>query len=154
MRAQAFADELRSLNGVQAVVSAGNRIVGSTLASAPAEPLPDRGDVKLDGTHYRVAGFPKRGFDGETVTVRQLLHEDSSTGPLSATSAIVVGVQLGFLILAFAFALTVSRTLQSEIQRLLVAAQRLGRGDFSVAIRGRRKQIICCGRSCGSSSEW
>ena len=46
----------------------------------------------------------------------------------------MLGVLLGFLALAFAFALTVSRTLQAEVQRLLVAAQRLGRGDFSVAV--------------------
>ncbi len=132
--AQAFADELRSLNGVQAVVSSGGRVVGSTLASAPSEPLPSRGDVHLEGTRYRIAGFSKAGFDGDHIVIRQLLHEDASGGAFSTTSLVVVGVLLGFLILAFAFALTVSRTLQSEIQRLLVAAQRLGRGDFSVAV--------------------
>ena len=41
---------------------------------------------------------------------------------------------VGFLVLAFIFAVAVSRRLQSEIQRLLVAAQRLGAGDFSVTV--------------------
>jgi diguanylate cyclase (GGDEF)-like protein len=41
---------------------------------------------------------------------------------------------IAFLILAAIFAIAISRRLQSEIQRLLVAAQRLGRGDFSVAV--------------------
>ena len=36
--------------------------------------------------------------------------------------------------LAFVFAVIVSRTLSSEVQRLLHAAQRLGRGDFSVTV--------------------
>jgi diguanylate cyclase (GGDEF)-like protein len=60
--------------------------------------------------------------------------DDGSRGLLSSTSLLVIGVLIAFLVLAFAFALTVGRTLQSEIQRLLVAAQRLGRGDFSVAV--------------------
>jgi diguanylate cyclase (GGDEF)-like protein len=46
----------------------------------------------------------------------------------------VVGLTLVFLALALVFAIIVTRTLQSEIQRLLVAAQRLGRGDFSVSV--------------------
>ena len=39
-----------------------------------------------------------------------------------------------FIVLAFVFAVAVSRRLQSEIQRLLEAARRLGGGDFSVAV--------------------
>ena len=132
--AQAFADELRSLNGVQAVITDGRRVVASTLADAPPAPLPRRGDIRIDGSRYRVAGFVKRGFDGRPLTIRQLMHENANTGPFSTATEVVAGILLGFLILAFAFALTVMRTLQGEIQRLLVAAQRLGRGDFSVTV--------------------
>ena len=132
--AQAFAEELRALNGVQAVVSSGRRVVGSTLADAPAQPLPDRGDVEVDGQGYRIASFTRRGFGGTSLTIHQLVRHDGTGGLLSVTSIIVVGVLLGFLVLAFAFALTVSRTLQAEIQRLLVAARGLGRGDFAVAV--------------------
>ena len=39
-----------------------------------------------------------------------------------------------FIVLAFVFAVALSRRLQSEIQRLLEAARRLGGGDFSVAV--------------------
>ena len=52
-----------------------------------------------------------------------------SRSRLAAAAAFV-----GFLVLAFIFAVAVSRRLQSEIQRLLVAAQRLGSGDFSVEV--------------------
>ena len=58
------------------------------------------------------------------------LIEERSTLALVA----VVGVVIGFLVLAFVFAVIVSRTLSSEVQRLLHAAQRLGRGDFTVTV--------------------
>jgi diguanylate cyclase (GGDEF)-like protein len=132
--AQAFADELRSFNGVHTVVTADGRVVGSTLANAPPRPLPSSGDVTVEGARYRVRAFKKTGFDGRPLVIRQFLHETSGTGLFSTTSAVVIGILLGFLILAVAFALTVMRTLQAEIQRLLVAARRLGRGDFSVAV--------------------
>ena len=47
----------------------------------------------------------------------------------------MVGAALfGFLLLAFAFALTVSRSLQHQVQRLLEAARRLGTGDFRIRV--------------------
>jgi diguanylate cyclase (GGDEF)-like protein len=132
--AQALADKLRNFNGVQAVITSRNRVVGSTLADAPPGPLRNRSDVEVGGTRYRVAGFGGQAFDHAPLSIRQLVPERAPGGLFSATSLIVIGVLLGFLLLAFAFALTVSRTLQAEIQRLLIAAQRLGRGDFSVAV--------------------
>jgi diguanylate cyclase (GGDEF)-like protein len=132
--AAAYTDELRRINRVHAVVVIGGRVVASTLPEAPPASLPDHGDVDLGGTRYRVAGFSARGFAGETVVVRELVTDGGNKGVFSSTSLLVIGVLLGFLVLAFAFALTVLRTLQAEIQRLLVAARRLGRGDFSVDV--------------------
>ena len=57
-----------------------------------------------------------------------------TASPTSRASLAALVAFLGFLALAFAFAVAVSRRLQSEIQRLLEAAQRLGSGDFSVAV--------------------
>jgi diguanylate cyclase (GGDEF)-like protein len=132
--AQAYADRLRSFNGVHVVMLQRGRVLASTLAEPPPSDLPARGDVEVDGARYRVASFRERDFEGVAVSVRQLLREKGSTGLISEASLIVLGVLVGFLVLAIAFALTVSRTLQQEVQRLLVAAQRLGRGDFSVAV--------------------
>jgi diguanylate cyclase (GGDEF)-like protein len=132
--AQAFADELARVNRMEAVIIIGGRVAASTLPDIPNTPLPDRGDVDIGGTKYRASGFTTEGFAGERVAVRQLAAVDRGAGPFSSTTLLVIGVMVGFLILAFAFALTVSRTLQAEVQRLLVAAQRLGRGDFSVAV--------------------
>ena len=132
--AQSYADELNSVNRVASIVLSGGKVVASTVPDTLPPTLPDRGDVKIGGTDYRVASFTADGFGGERVAVRQLVANKAKQGLLSSTSLLVIGVLLGFLILAFAFALTVLRTLQSEIQRLLVAAQRLGRGDFSIAV--------------------
>jgi diguanylate cyclase (GGDEF)-like protein len=132
--AQEYADELRDVNGVDVIVSAGNEPPASTLPELPRDLLPTRGDTEIAGTPYRVAAFRGVGFDGRPVVVRQLVKNQNGAGLLSTNSLFVIGVLIGFLVLAFAFALTVSRTLQGEIQRLLVAAQRLGRGDFSVAV--------------------
>jgi diguanylate cyclase (GGDEF)-like protein len=134
LSAQAFADELGRVNRMEAVIIVGGRVVASTLPDIPNASIPDRGDVDIGGTTYRAAGFTADGFAGERVSVRQLAAVQRGAGPFSSTTLLVIGVMFGFLILAFAFALTVSRTLQSEVQRLLVAAQRLGRGDFSVAV--------------------
>jgi methyl-accepting chemotaxis protein len=131
--AEAYADELSTINRVETVVTVNGRVAASTLPETPPT-LPARGDIKIGGAPYRVAAFEAEGFAGERVTVRELVADEAQKGLLSTTSLLVMGVLLGFLVLAFAFALTVSRTLQSEIQRLLVAAQRLGSGDFSVAV--------------------
>ena len=69
---------------------------------------------------------------GRPVVVR-LLALVPARGLTGATAA-VIGLTLGFLVLAFVFAVIVSRTLSAEVQRLLHAAQRLGRGDFSVTV--------------------
>jgi diguanylate cyclase (GGDEF)-like protein len=132
--AQDYANELSDINRVEVVVSVGRHPPASTIPELPAGPLPMRGDVDLAGTPYRVASFRARGFNGEPIVVRQLVPNRGAAGVLSTTSLLVIGILAGFLVLAFAFAMTVSRTLQGEIQRLLVAAQRLGRGDFSVAV--------------------
>jgi diguanylate cyclase (GGDEF)-like protein len=132
--ARGFADQLSGINRVEAIVQAGTAPAASTLPELAPAGLPDRGDVTIGGARYRTAGFRADGFQGASVTVRQLVPADGGRGLLSSTSLLVIGVLLGFLVLAFAFALTVGRTLQAEVQRLLVAAQRLGRGDFSVAV--------------------
>jgi diguanylate cyclase (GGDEF)-like protein len=129
-----YANELSALNRVEAVVTPAGRPPASTLPDPAPAGLPARGDVTIAGTKYRIAAFRAAGFQGTPVTISQLVADDGTRGVFSSSSLLVIGVLVGFLVLAFAFALTVGRTLQSEVQRLLVAAQRLGRGDFSVAV--------------------
>jgi|tagenome__1003787_1003787.scaffolds.fasta_scaffold20949524_2 diguanylate cyclase (GGDEF)-like protein len=131
--ADAFARRVKSFLTVDAVVSEGGNVVSTTLPGAATVDLPARGSVKIGDREYRTTTVSAPAFDGGRTTVQLLLH-DPSPSPLSSSTLLVIGVTLGFLALALVFALTVSRTLSAEIQRLLEAARRLGAGDFSVSV--------------------
>jgi diguanylate cyclase (GGDEF)-like protein len=126
-----YASRVLRLLVVQNRIDENGKVVTSTLPAARDADIPDRGAVELGGTEYRTTFFAAPAFDGGEQQIR-LLARNPDTGK-GATIAILA-LTLGFLVLASVFAAIVTRTLQSEIQRLLVAAQRLGRGDFSVSV--------------------
>ncbi len=127
-----YASRISKLTGAAVVVEQGDSRLASTSASAPTE-LPDDGAAAIEGTDYRVQSFEAPAVGGD-VTVRLLLPDQDTADPLEPQSLGAAAAFVGFLVLAFIFAVAVSRRLQSEIQRLLVAAQRLGSGDFSVTV--------------------
>jgi len=127
-----YAERISNLTSADVVVDQGAERLSATRRPAPAE-IPDAGAVKVDGTDYRAAAFEVSAV-GERVTVGLLMPDRDTAGPTDAPSLFAAAAFIGFLVLAFVFAVAVSRRLQSEIQRLLVAAQRLGRGDFSVVV--------------------
>src|SRR2546423_26672 len=64
-----------------------------------------------------------------------VLGDAGSTSSSVASARVVVGlVLIGFLLLAFALALAVSRALHGQVAGLLEGAQRLGGGDFSTPV--------------------
>ena len=130
---EAYAEEVSRLTREEVVIEQDGETVYATLpAAADGAALPDRDAVALGGTEYRTSTVTATGADGE-LQVRLLVTDQgagiSGTGSLGALAAM-----LAFLALAFAFAIAVTRRLQSEIQRFLEAAQRLGGGDFSVQV--------------------
>jgi diguanylate cyclase (GGDEF)-like protein len=127
-----FAARLLRLLAVQVRIDENGRVVTATLPAARGADLPDRGEIELNNSSYRTTFFAAPAFDGGENEIR-LLARIPDTGMTGAT-VVVLALTLGFLLLASVFAAIVTRTLQSEIQRLLVAAQRLGRGDFSVSV--------------------
>jgi nitrogen fixation/metabolism regulation signal transduction histidine kinase len=130
--AQDFADRLERILGVAARIDENGRVLATSLPAARAAKPPDRGSVTIAKNEYRTTVLPAPSFDGGDTQIR-LLAKVPDQG-LSGATLTVVGLTLVFLALAFVFAIIVTRTLQSEVQRLLVAAQRLGRGDFSVSV--------------------
>ncbi|CAA9513121.1 MAG: diguanylate cyclase, partial [uncultured Solirubrobacteraceae bacterium] len=118
------------------IVQEGQRVTASTVQGlgAGASALPTRGEAKLRGQEYRLTGFQAASFEGRPTVVRVLDDVSDGESVWTATSLVVAGALAGFLLLAFAFALTVSRSLQAQIQRLLDAAQRLGKGDFRIRV--------------------
>ena len=127
--ATSFAAQLEEVAEVGVVIRQGDEVLGASRAELARAELPSRGDAELDGADVRVRTLRVDGFDGRKVSVLTTLPESGSAN--STLQWIVIGALAGFLLLAFAFAITVSRTLQAEVQSLLVAARAIGRGDFS-----------------------
>jgi diguanylate cyclase (GGDEF)-like protein len=131
--AEHYAETVSRLSGADVVVSESGHTIATTLPDAGRETLPARGEAEIAGNDYRVTSFDASAVPGP-VTVRVVLPAADAPSLVSPESLIVLAILLGFLTLAFAFAATVTRTLRTETQRLLEAAQRLGGGDFSVAV--------------------
>jgi diguanylate cyclase (GGDEF)-like protein len=127
-----YANRIGKLTGADVMIEEGDTRLASTRPTAPAE-LPDEGGTAIEGTDFRVTSFEAPAIGGDVV-VRLLLPDQDTADPTAAPSLAAAAAFVGFLALAFVFAVAVSRRLQSEIQRLLVAAQRLGGGDFSVTV--------------------
>jgi diguanylate cyclase (GGDEF)-like protein len=131
--ARSYAEEVLRILEVQVRVDRGDTVLASTSRAAATVRMPNESgeDVKIASREYRTVSFPVLEPDGTRLTVRLF-----TPVPAQGDAAIlaVVGLIFGFLALALVFAVIVSRTLSSEVQRLLHAAQRLGRGDFSVSV--------------------
>jgi len=110
------------------------RRLATTSPNAPAE-LPDESGVEVDGTEYRIRTLQVNAVGGPVEVA--LLREDrgGTASPNETRNSILAGaVFIVLIVLAFVCAVALSRRLQSEIQRLLEAARRLGAGDFAVAV--------------------
>jgi diguanylate cyclase (GGDEF)-like protein len=127
-----FASRVKRVLAVDARIDENGKVLATSLPAARTAELPDRGAINLGNADYRTTTFSAPAFDGGETMIHLLAH-DPDEGFTRGTVA-VIGLTLGFLVLAAVFFITVSRTLQQEVQRLLVAAQRLGRGDFSVSV--------------------
>jgi diguanylate cyclase (GGDEF)-like protein len=131
--AQAYVDDVGRLLEVGARVDRGNTTLASTSRTAAEVQMPDeRGeDVRIGQRDYRTTRFVATEPDGTEETV----HLFTPVPPQGrGATIIVIGLTLAFLALALVFAVIVGRTLSAEVQRLLFAARRLGRGDFTVSV--------------------
>jgi diguanylate cyclase (GGDEF)-like protein len=122
------------VTGLQVAVQRDGRMIASTLSGIDDRPLPRVGDLAVHGSRYRTASFTAAGFGNQTVRIAVLLNTDRASADVSSARTIAAAVLVAFLVMAFAFALLVSRSLQSEIGRLLTAARRLAGGDFSTPV--------------------
>ncbi len=127
--ATSFATALGDVAEVGVVVKQGDEVLGASSPGLARADLPGSGDAELDGDPVRVRTLRVEGFEGGELSLLTTMRE--SPDDSSPTVWIVIGALAGFLLLAVAFAITVSRTLQAEVQSLLVAARAIGRGDFS-----------------------
>jgi diguanylate cyclase (GGDEF)-like protein len=132
--AQEYASRAKAVLKVEVRVDENGAVVATTLPAAADAALPNKSgeQVTIGDDEFRTTAFTADSRGGRRVVVR-LLALVPQRGFKGAT-VVVIGLIVGFLILAGVFAAAVGRTLHIEIQRLLQAAQRLGRGDFSVTV--------------------
>jgi diguanylate cyclase (GGDEF)-like protein len=128
-----YASRIAALTGAEVVIDQGARRLTSTQADVGGTELPEQGAVEVAGVDYRAKAFTAPAVGGP-LTVTVLMLDRNATSPTDPPSLAAAAAFIGFLALAFAFAVAVSRRLQSEIQRLLEAARRLGAGDFSATV--------------------
>jgi diguanylate cyclase (GGDEF)-like protein len=136
VRAQEYVTTLARQAGLDVVLSEESRVLATSVAGirdAGALP-PDGGALTVGGRTFRVATFADRGWAGTRVQTWLLVETEKAGSPFRGTTGLVSGALVGFLLAAFAFAITVSRSLQAQVQRLLDAARRLGRGEFGIQL--------------------
>ena len=125
---------VRQVTGLDAAVQRGDRTIATTLPRLGDRALPRVGTVAIAGSDYRAASVSTPGFGPSPTKVAVLFDVDETSSEIG-TGRVVIGlILLGFLVLAFVFALAVSRSLQSQIARFLAGAKRLAGGDFSTTV--------------------
>jgi diguanylate cyclase (GGDEF)-like protein len=136
--AREYATEVARVMAVDVRVDRDGAVLASTRPAAARVDMPNQtgSDVTIGTADYRTTRFTADEPQGAPVVVRLFTPVPAQN---QWATLLVIGLTIGFLALAFIFALIVSRTLSEEVQRLLHAAQRLGRGDFSVSVPAEGK---------------
>ena len=132
--ASQYVARVKRVTTLDVLVRQGDRTLAATGPSLKGDDIPVVGTIDSDGDEYRVASFeaPALGGGRDTVAV---MDSTSSVSSAVADNRVIAAVFLiGFLVLAFAFAVAVSRSLQAQIGRFLEAARRLGSGDFGTEV--------------------
>lgn len=133
--ASQYAGLVKNVTGLQLLVRRRGHVLSSTLSGVNPASLPDgNGTLTIGGTEYRTATFSRRDFRDGLLQITLLRNEVQTAGKVTDSRLIVGGVLLGFFLLAFAFALAVSRSLQSQVASFLQAARRLGGGEFDTKV--------------------
>jgi diguanylate cyclase (GGDEF)-like protein len=123
--------------GLHVVVVNGARVLGSTLPEPDIRALTRAADrtLTLGKTEYRVQRFDDpNAFTNQDIRVFTLGSLTGDAGSASENRTFAAAILLGFLLLAVACAMLVSRTLQQEIAGFLTAARKLAAGDFSAQV--------------------
>ena len=126
---------VKDVTGLEVVVRRRGFVLASTLSGADPKALPGgQGTVKVGNTTYRAATFPLHDFRGGLLQVSLLRNEAQTHSSVTSRRLTVGAILLGFFLLAFIFAVAVSRSLQSQVASFLDAARRLGGGEFDTKV--------------------
>ncbi len=125
----------RVTNSGAVVQRVGGPVLAASLKGVDPGSIPsDHGELKVGEKRFDAASFKAPGFLGETDRVAVLAPKTMESSAVHRGRLLAGGILAGFFILAFTFALLVSRSLQRQIDAFLQAARRLGSGDFTVEV--------------------
>lgn len=129
-----FANEAANLVQGEVIVASDGRVLGSSLPGTAGDAPPGDGEVSLRGETYRAASFTAPGFLDTRVRVVTLAANGATSDDVTRSRLLAATLLGGFFVLAFVFALVVSRSLQQQIASVLSAARRLGSGDLDARV--------------------
>ena len=132
--AAGLAAAIAELTGLEAVVAPQSAPASATLPAAAGVAFPERGEVGVGDDDYRVTTFSAEDDTAGRTVVRLLIPADAGSANGTGDRLTVLLLLLAFVLLAFLFAVGVSRSLQAQIARLLQAARRLGGGDLDAEV--------------------
>ena len=137
--ASVYAQQVSRDTGLQVVVLARGKLLASTLPDPPVAALPSVGGqhtvrLTVGGMDYRAVTLPATGVGGAPLDIPILASASSASSSVGNSRLLAAAFIAVFFIIAFAFAVLVSRSLQAQIGEFLAAARRLGGGDFSSAV--------------------
>ncbi len=132
--AATYAQEVRQLTHLHLVVRNGGRNLALTLPAAKDVQPPSKNGqaAELDGKSYGVSSFRRVGFPGQSIRVTTLGRPEITANQSGRLT--IAAILVGFLLLALACAVLVSRSLQQQLAGFLDAARRLAGGDFSAQV--------------------
>ena len=133
--AEDFTREVADVTGLDVIAASDRGVLFSTLPGEDGDGLGTRGEAMLRGREFRYTTIEAPGFEFDSrITVRLLADQREANDKVTDRSFVLSAVLVAFLVMAFGFALLVSRSLQAQVQRLLDAAKRLGKGEFSIEV--------------------
>jgi diguanylate cyclase (GGDEF)-like protein len=125
----------RVTEGQAVVQRVGGPVLASSLAGVDPASLPsDRGEIEVGGKKFDAASFQTPDFFGAKTKVAVLAAKARESNAVQRGRLLAGGILAGFFVLAFTFAVLVSRSLQRQIDSFLQAARRLGSGDFTTEV--------------------
>ena len=113
----------------------GGPVLAASLKGVEPDSIPSkRGEVEVGDKRFDAASFAVPSFLGASDRVAVLAPKAKESSAVRNGRVLAAGILAGFFVLAFTFALLVSRSLQRQIDAFLQAARRLGSGDFTVEV--------------------
>lgn len=131
--AREYAREVAGLTNLGARVVRDRRQIASTLDER-GRPDPLATTIEGRGEEFRGRYAELRDAVGPPIQVGLFQDAEAVSGSIREDRTLVIAILLGFLLLAIASSILVVRSLNSQINRFLGAARRVGQGDFAARV--------------------